>query len=282
MRCWVSRGWSDGLTVDGHPEWPDAGHDIVDVDRGCSGLVGVLIAREHRRSRLSVCGYLVDAYCLGVKDALGPDVMDGRELAVFARHYFSAFGVPPLDAPIELARHLVHGAVEYARGLGFEPAPDFDAARGHLGPWQGPSAMASGATGSRCSSRVPTTIRPRSCARWSALSARTGSTLWCRPTHRGCARRSAGGLAADGSARRPPWQTGSAAELLAPGDIGRSAGSGEGARGRRPGQLAPFSGACTSSWRPPPGPPGAWLTLGVPGDASAPALSGGFRTMAPC
>lgn len=147
VRCWVSRGWSDGLTVDGHPEWPDAGHDIVDVDRGCSGLVGVLIAREHRRSRLSVCGYLVDAYCLGVKDALGPDVMDGRELAVFARHYFSAFGVPPLDAPIELARHLVHGAVEYARGLGFEPAPDFDAARGHLGPWQGPSAIGFGRDG---------------------------------------------------------------------------------------------------------------------------------------
>lgn len=32
-----------------------------------------------------------------------------------------------VEAPIELARHLVFGAADYARGLGFEPARDFEA-----------------------------------------------------------------------------------------------------------------------------------------------------------
>lgn len=38
------------------------------------------VARRHRTNRLSVCGYLVDSYCLGVKNALGPRVMRDRDL----------------------------------------------------------------------------------------------------------------------------------------------------------------------------------------------------------
>jgi hypothetical protein len=34
-------------------------------DSGASGLVGVLVARQERRSRVHVCGWLVDVYCLG-------------------------------------------------------------------------------------------------------------------------------------------------------------------------------------------------------------------------
>lgn len=99
-----------------------------------SGLVGVLVAREHRHgSRVSVCGYLVDVYCLGVKDALGPRVMDRVDLSRYVRRFFDTFDGSPLAAPIELAQELVLGAVDYARILGFEPHRDFHAAVGHLG-----------------------------------------------------------------------------------------------------------------------------------------------------
>jgi hypothetical protein len=143
--CWVSRGWSDGLTVEERADWPDV--DAGVARPSASGLVGVLVAREDRAGRLSACGYLVDTYCLGVKDALGPRVMRGHELSGFVRRYFVAFGAPPLAVPIELAQHLVLGAVDYARGLGFEPHPDFEAARGHLGPWCGPGAIGFGRDG---------------------------------------------------------------------------------------------------------------------------------------
>jgi hypothetical protein len=72
---------------------------------------------------------------------------DERRAAEFTRSYFAAYQAPPLQAPVELARHLVFGAVAYARSLGFEPAPGFQATAGHLGPWTGPSAIGFGRHG---------------------------------------------------------------------------------------------------------------------------------------
>jgi hypothetical protein len=50
-------------------------------------------------------------------------------------------------APLELARHLVLGAIDYARSLGFGPRPDFAPARPKLGDWEGPSALTFGKDG---------------------------------------------------------------------------------------------------------------------------------------
>jgi hypothetical protein len=41
----------------------------------------------------------------------------------------------------------VFGAIEYARGLGFEPHSDFKACAGHLGEWQRPSMIGFGYQG---------------------------------------------------------------------------------------------------------------------------------------
>jgi hypothetical protein len=114
---------------------------------GREGLVTVLVAAERGGSKVSVCGYLVDVYCLGVKDALGPHGLDRRKLPGFVQQYFRTSDEPPLAVPVDLARHLVFGAVAYARELGFEPHPDFAAAAGHLEPWAGPSAISFGRNG---------------------------------------------------------------------------------------------------------------------------------------
>jgi hypothetical protein len=143
--CWVSPGWSIGLTVKGHPEWRDS-EDSGDFP---GGMAAVLVARRHRTNRVSVCGYLVDTYCLGVKDALGPRVMSDRDLPAFIQAYFGAFepAGPPLRAPLELARHLVFGSVDAARRLGFDPHPDLASAADHLGPWDADSAITFGRDG---------------------------------------------------------------------------------------------------------------------------------------
>ena len=143
--CWVSPGWSAGLTVDGHQDWPDA----AARDAGAEGVACVVVARRHRPQRVSVCGYLVDVYCLGVKNALGPQIKNERDLPAFLDHFFAPFHhvAAPLAAPLELARHLVCGAVDYARRLGFEPASDFQPAAGHLGQWPETSAITFGRHG---------------------------------------------------------------------------------------------------------------------------------------
>jgi hypothetical protein len=141
--CWVSPGWRAGLTVEGHSDWPNGEEE----DAAPAGLVSVLVARTHRYGKVSACGYLTDVYCLGVKNDLGPRVMAEHELPGFVQHYFQSHGVPPLEAPIDLARHLVWGAVQYARGLGFEPVQSFESTAGHLGPLTEPSAIRFGRDG---------------------------------------------------------------------------------------------------------------------------------------
>ena len=139
--CWVSPGWSDGLAAPA--DWPD-----VEVPSGVgNGLVSVLVARDDRRGKVSVSGYLVDVYCLGVKDVLGPKAIDDADLRTFVRSFFGAYEAPPLAASVEMARELVWGAVGYARDLGFEPHRDFAQAASHLGAWQPTGAVRFGREG---------------------------------------------------------------------------------------------------------------------------------------
>ncbi len=140
--CWVNQGWGDELDVAGHLEWPRGA-----PSDGCAGLVNIVVAREARYGKVSVCCILVDTHCLGVKNAIGPRTMRRDQLADFKRDIYAVYGCPPLDIPLELAQHLVFGAIEFARMLGFEPVSDFDACLGHLGSWSGQSAIRFGRHG---------------------------------------------------------------------------------------------------------------------------------------
>ncbi len=143
--AWVSPGWRHGLRIDGHADWPDdAGAPTQASD---SGVACVLVAALDRRGTQSVCGYLIDTWCMGVKNAIGPKRMRPRELEAFKRQYFGQWRSEGMPVPLELAQHLVLGAVDYARSLGFEAHPDFRRARRALGSWDGPSAITFGMNG---------------------------------------------------------------------------------------------------------------------------------------
>jgi hypothetical protein len=142
--CWVNAGWSAGLAVPEDRGWPDT---LRETHPG-AGLVTALVAREHRRNGVSVCVYLVDVYCLGVKNAFPPKVMTTRDLGWFRAAAFGGYqGGESVAVPLDLVQHLVFGAVDYARTLGFEPHADFTPAAGHLGDWAGPSAIGFGHDG---------------------------------------------------------------------------------------------------------------------------------------
>jgi hypothetical protein len=144
LGCWVNCGWSVGLGLDDHPEWAE-----LDAPAGeAEGFAQVFVAREARRGRATVRGYLADVHCLGVKNARDPETMDAGSLPSALRTYYAAFDRPALDIPIELGRELIRGAVEYARGLGFEPAAAFDDdAIAFLGDWAGPGRIGFGKNG---------------------------------------------------------------------------------------------------------------------------------------
>lgn len=130
-QCWVSAGWSFGLGLDGAPEWVGYDRPSADAERG--GLVAVLVARHRvHASKAQVVGFLLDVWCLGVKDAHPGDSMSHTELAEFRQLYFNTFE-SYLQVPAGLARDLVFGSVAYARGLDFEPHEDFETAADVLG-----------------------------------------------------------------------------------------------------------------------------------------------------
>jgi len=78
---------------------------------------------------------------------VGPVPMGSGAIEDFHRTFFSAFDDPPVAVPLELAQAVAHGAVAYARGLGFEPHPDFETAVAYLGPPAGPSPIRFGRDG---------------------------------------------------------------------------------------------------------------------------------------
>ena len=142
--CWISPGWSTGLTVHGHPDW--LLHE--DPAAGIDGLAAVLVARKYRHGKVSVCGYLADLYCLGVKERPRPEY---RWTTSACRGLFAISSpdstVIRVEVPIDQALEVVLGSAGYARSLGFDPHPDFAAAEEHLGPWTDPGAITFGKDG---------------------------------------------------------------------------------------------------------------------------------------
>lgn len=102
-------------------------HSCVTDSLWIQGMGNVLFSRELPSGEVALAMFLVDAYCLGVKDAWGKIVSrEEYNLGIYKR-----LGERDtlVDLTPEAARKLVEGAVAYARDLGFEPHSDYQAAQ---------------------------------------------------------------------------------------------------------------------------------------------------------
>jgi len=87
-----------------------------------SGITPVVIARQQENDQVLFASYLVDLYCLGVKDVtVNANITQKR----FERFLPELCMLEPEAISVELAHEIVYGALEYARKYGFEPHPDF-------------------------------------------------------------------------------------------------------------------------------------------------------------
>lgn len=134
------------MDLEGAPQWTGLDPGACDAEEG-RGLVTVLVAADSTRStKAQVAGFLLDVWCLGVKNALPPEPMTPGRLAAHRHAYFSAFE-GHVQVPAELARALVFGAAAYAHELGFAPEADFEAAATVLGQPAGPCPIRFGHNG---------------------------------------------------------------------------------------------------------------------------------------
>jgi hypothetical protein len=101
-------------------------HSQASEDLWTEGIGQVLISRLLPNGTVAVAAFLVDRYCLGVKDAfafiLGRSSYEER----FVRQTRSRLAVRDLSPAA--ARKIVEQAVAYARELGIAPHPDYQTA----------------------------------------------------------------------------------------------------------------------------------------------------------
>jgi len=86
------------------------------------GMTTATIARELAPGRILYASFVIDAYCLGVKDAMVK--VDISRAAYTAALPILTKHQPKLCDSAYL-HELVYGAVEYAARFGFEPHPDY-------------------------------------------------------------------------------------------------------------------------------------------------------------
>jgi hypothetical protein len=86
------------------------------------GLGSLVIARQDPEGGLVIAVFLVDVYCLGVKNAFWRPGSP-EDLNELIRHVEQTQKTVPIE-PACLVK-IVQGAVEYARSFGFSPHPDY-------------------------------------------------------------------------------------------------------------------------------------------------------------
>ena len=95
-------------------------HDLFEI-----GIGDVVIARYKSDGRVEAGVFMLNVYCLGVKNAYFRQ-FSAAEFPEYLKEVFNGVSdTPPLERSGAWGRKLVEGAVEYARRLGFSPHPDF-------------------------------------------------------------------------------------------------------------------------------------------------------------
>jgi hypothetical protein len=123
-------------------------HSWVTEDFWTKGMGWALLSRQLPDGSIAVGVFLVDRYCLGVKDALANIVGRYTYDMDFVRKIQSQFSSREVSPAT--VRKLVEAAVAYAAGLGLPPHPDYHKARmifGSIDPRESPEEFEFGKDG---------------------------------------------------------------------------------------------------------------------------------------
>lgn len=93
------------------------------IQKDWSSLVNIVIVRKNPSTgKILFASFLVDTYCLGVKNALAE--ADGAEVSLDSLLSSAPFDM--IEAEYEFCRGLILGAIDFAKNLGVEPHEDWE------------------------------------------------------------------------------------------------------------------------------------------------------------
>jgi hypothetical protein len=116
------------------------------IGGGERGLATVCVARTTGHERYEVCTYLVDYWCLGLKDTIGLKKFNGTQYREFLEMVYEHYDSYQQISFTE-AQAIVWGSIEYAKTLGIKPHRDFEQTKAHLGEWKGEMQLKFGRDG---------------------------------------------------------------------------------------------------------------------------------------
>jgi hypothetical protein len=111
----------------GRPRLLELYECVVNDDYKESGMAIVLIARQHKTGNITFSSFIVDIFCLGVKDTNSAFNRTEEEYVDYKDQVFSHG--PEIPISYDLAHNIVFGAIEYAKKLGFSPHKDWETAQ---------------------------------------------------------------------------------------------------------------------------------------------------------
>jgi len=107
----------------------------------------VVVARTTGYKRFVVCSYLIDYWCLGLKDTRGEQKLNDIKYKQFVEMAYRGFPDGYQEITLEQAQAIVYGAIDYAAELGLKPHKDFQQTSSHLGSWNGQPKLTFGKEG---------------------------------------------------------------------------------------------------------------------------------------
>lgn len=87
-------------------------------------MTTVTVARNHTNGNITVCSYLVDLFCLGVKDSMYLFNVPVHEYEEFKERVNREMEMTEVD--YTLAHNIVYAAIEFAEEFGFKPHKDYE------------------------------------------------------------------------------------------------------------------------------------------------------------
>src|ERR1035437_2347946 len=81
------------------------------------GIANIIIARKHINGNITVCFYLVDLFCLGVKDTHYMFNIGSEE---YQKIISNGEDMEPVSIRYALVHNIIYAALEYAEEFGFK------------------------------------------------------------------------------------------------------------------------------------------------------------------
>lgn len=105
---------------------------LINTDWKKTGLARIIVIRRHENERFIIGVYLVDIFCLGLKNAFCNAGLNEKTIKeTLIPRCFMGDSFEEID--LGYVKEIIFGAIAYAQELGFDPHPDSKLARKVLG-----------------------------------------------------------------------------------------------------------------------------------------------------